>query len=174
MRPCTQSLGNYDGEFASYPAEALQNYNLFPSSFFVHSGFQFTWPNILTGQKNNVETTGQTIACNGANASALGMIGSAEQGASSGPLSIQYTDGTTQNATLAFPDSTDANPPAGTDTVAQGGRYKCNPSCVNETVIVSLYLISFPLDSSRLLQSITLSSNTHLHIFALGTPCNTR
>ncbi|CAF1293888.1 unnamed protein product [Didymodactylos carnosus] len=171
----TRTLGNYDGQRTSYSAETLQNYNITPGSYFIHSGFQFTWPNVPAGQPNNVETMGQSIACNGISASALGIIGSAEQGASFGPLVIQYTDGTNQSNNLSFTDWTNSNPPAGTqDIVSSGVRYECpGGTCTNSTVVVCLFLVTFTLDSSRSLQAITLPNNTHLHIFALGTPCNT-
>ena len=99
--------GNYDGSPVpgSWSAQALQSVGITPGANLTYNGINFTWPSVPTGAFDNYQANGQVISVTPAsNATTLAFLGSATYGPSSGTAVITYTDGSTQNFTLSFPD----------------------------------------------------------------------
>lgn len=108
-----------------------------------------------------------------AGATMIGFLGTATDGATSGPVTITYTDGSTSTATLSFSDW------AG--TAAQGENtpasipYRNSDSGTSQSLTISVYEMSLPLTAGKTVASVTLpyisdniSGNATMHIFAIG------
>ncbi|MGH9094394.1 MAG: glycoside hydrolase family 76 protein, partial [Acidimicrobiales bacterium] len=102
-----QAAGNLDGLGYSYSEQALTAAGLAPGAAVTSGGIQYNWPGAAAGQPDNLTAAGQVIAVPPvAGATELGVMGSATNGPSTGALTITYTDGTSQSATLGFTDWT--------------------------------------------------------------------
>src|SRR5581483_8886982 len=101
----SQGGANLDNAGFSYSAQALASKGLTPGATVTISGTSFTWPGAVSGMDDNVIVTpGQTILVPNAaqGAAHLTFLGSSTNGPSTGTITITYTDGTTQTATLGF------------------------------------------------------------------------
>jgi len=167
------SAGNLDGGGTSYSAQALAAAGLTPGATITHDGVTFTWPDAKPGTPDNVVAGGQTVAVSGSG-STLGLLGSGDYGAASGTGTITYTDGSTQQFTITFPDWWSNTAPPGGDILATlpyintpGGR---------ENQHVSVYYIGVPLQQGKTVKYVTLpdvsqgvaQGQTAMHIFAVG------
>ena len=116
---------------------------------------------------------GQTLTLPGAG-STLGFLGTGDYGTASGTGTITYTDGSTQQYTLAFSDwySNSAQP---------GGDILASPSYINNqsgknNQKVSIYYAGVPLQAGKTVEYVTLpdvgqaaSGSAAMHIFAVST-----
>ena len=168
------STGNLDGGGASYSAQTLAAAGLTPGASITHDGLTFTWPNAQPGTLDNVVAGGQTIAMSGSG-STLGLLGAGDYGAGSGALTITYTDGTTQQAAVTFPDWWSNTAPAGGDILAKM-PYINTPTGQENQGGVSVYYIGVPLQQGKTIKYITLpdvsqsaiQGATAMHIFAVS------
>jgi hypothetical protein len=155
--------GGFDGSGTSYSAQALAAGGLTPGATVTHDGVTFTWPNAPAGLPDNVITGGQTITVSGSG-STLGFLGATSNGGASGTGTIAYTDGSTQQFTLAMSDWWSNAPPPGGDILASF------PSIVSasgpETQKVSIYYDGVALQPGKTVQSITLPNVSNMHVFA--------
>jgi hypothetical protein len=106
-----------------------------------------------------------------AGATELGVMGSASNGPSSGPLTITYTDGTTQSATLGFTDWTSGSPSFGNGTAA-AMPYRNSASGTSQQIGTKVFTTNIALQPGKTVASVTLPSRANqgeLHVFALGT-----
>jgi beta-glucosidase len=166
--------GNLDGGNTSYSAEALAAAGLTPGSSFTHGGLTFTWPNAQPAKPDNVVAGGQTIAVSGSG-STLGLIGTGDYGSASGTGTITYTDGSTQQFTLTFPDWWSNTAPSGGDILATL-PYINNPAG-KENQHVSVYYVGVPLQQGKAVAYVTLPNVSQsatqgqvaMHIFAIST-----
>jgi beta-glucosidase len=162
---------NFDGGGASYSAQALAAAGLTPGATITHDGVTFTWPNAQPGQPDNVVAGGQTFPISGSG-STLGLLGASDYGDSSGTGTIVYTDGTTQEFTLNFPDWWSNTAPAGGDILASFPYIHNNGGNYNQKV--SIYYQGIPLQSGKTVKYVTLPNvsqqaiqgSTAMHIFA--------
>jgi beta-glucosidase len=169
------SAGNIDGGGLSYSAQALAAAGLTPGAAITHDGITFTWPSAAAGTADNVVATGQTIALQGAGTS-LGFLGTGDYGTASGAGTIYYTDGTTQQYSLAFSDWWANSAQPGGDILASAS-YINNPSG-KQNQNVSIYFASVPLQAGKTVKYVTLpdvgaavQGSTAMHIFAAGFGC---
>ena len=98
-------------------------------------------------------------------------MGSASNGPSSGPLTITYTDGTTQSATLGFTDWTSGSPSFG-NGIAAAMPYRNSASGTSQQLGTKVYTTNIALQPGKTVASVTLPNGANqglLHIFALGT-----
>ena len=162
---------NFDGGGASYSAQALAAAGLTPGATITHDGMTFTWPNAQPGQPDNVVAGGQTFPISGSG-STLGLLGAGDYGDASGVGTILYTDGTTQQFTLDFPDWWSNTAPSGGDILASFPYIHNNGGNYNQKV--SIYYQGIPLQSGKTVQYVTLPNlsqqaiqgSTAMHIFA--------
>jgi beta-glucosidase len=161
------TAANYDGSGYSYSAQALAAAGLTPGATVTHNGVSFTWPNVASGQANNVEANGQTIMYSGAG-DTLGFLGAAAFGTQSGTGTITYTDGSTQSFTLNLADWYANAPASGDDLVATASNWNVPAGSTSGNHAVSVYYTSVPLSPTKALLSVTLPTNSKMHIFAMG------
>lgn len=174
------STSNYDGYGYGYSAQALAAAGIARGGTVTAGGLSFTWPDVPPGSPDNVIATGQTVLLP-ANASGttLGFLGASTSGPSGGTATITYSDGSTQNITLAFSDWALGAQPGiqslfGTSIVADMG-YRDSAAGIPDPTAAYIFYAGFSLASGKTVQSVTLPSSVNggpLHIFSLavGTP----
>jgi hypothetical protein len=167
-----QAAANFDGFGFSYSEQALTAAGLAPGAGITSGGVQYNWPGAAAGQPDNLIAAGQVISVPPvAGASELGVMGSASNGPSSGPLTITYTDGTTQSATLGFTDWTSGSPSFGNGTAA-AMPYRNSASGTSQQLGTKVFTTSIALQPGKTVASVTLPSRANqgeLHVFAFGT-----
>ena len=170
----TPGSGNYDNQHSSFSVQALQSVGITPGQPFLFDGINYSWPLSDGVQGDNYQAAGQNISITPVtNATILAFLGSSTNGASSGTVTLTYSDGTTQTATLGFADwtvnPTSALPYGNRTAVTMSSR---NTSAGKQSISVSLFSTEISLQSGKTLQSITLPTTVtggQLHIFAIGT-----
>lgn len=167
-----QAAANLDGLGFSYSEQALTAAGLAPGAAITSGGVQYNWPGAAAGQPDNLTATGQVITVPPvAGATELGVIGSATNGPSNGPLTITYTDGTTQSATLGFTDWTSGSPSFG-NGIAAAMPYRNSASGTSQRIGTKVFTTNIALQGGKTVASVTLPSRANqglLHVFALGT-----
>jgi hypothetical protein len=167
-----QAAANLDGQGFSYSEQALTAAGLAPGAAITSGGVRYNWPGVAAGQPDDLTAAGQTITVPPvAGATELGVIGSATNGPSSGTLTITYTDGTTQTATLGFTDWTSGSPSFG-NTIAAAMSYRNSASGTSQQIGTRVFTTTIALQPGKTVASVTLPSRAsqgELHIFALGT-----
>jgi len=155
----TYSKGSFDGSGDSYDRAQLPA----AGSTVAYQGVTFHWPSAAPGQPDNVAAYNQNIAISGTG-SALAFLG-ARAGATSGPVTVTYSDGSTSQAALDFgPWANTARPAnAVVDTI---GNYGHNGFTANG-VHYDVSYASIPLDPGKSVTMITLPSTGYqTHFFA--------
>jgi beta-glucosidase len=176
-----EAAANYDDVGDSFSAQALaagKPNALTPGANVTLGDTTFTWPDVPAGNPDNVVTSGQTVDLSGKGTD-LGFLGSSQNGTASGPVTINYTDGSSQSFNLNMADWF-ANAGAVGDEVAtttSSWNFQSNPLGPHP---VSVYFASVPLAHGKTVQSVTLpvltlaGGTTAMHIFAMaignGTP----
>jgi len=162
---------NYDHVGYSYSAQALQNVGIKPGGYVTSNGVTFFWPTPTSGVANNYQASGQTIfVTRAAGTSRLAFLGSATQGATSGTITITYTDGTTQTATLGFTDWAVGSTSFGNSIVVKM-PYR-NGTNGKQSINVYVFYADVALQAGKIVQSVTLPSTVsggQLHVFSVGT-----
>ena len=176
------AAADFDGTGDSFSAQALAAGTptpLTPGGQATFGGTTFTWPSAV-GAPNNVIADGQTIDLSGSGTD-LGFLGSGAFGAASGTGTITYTDGSTQQFSLAMADWYNNAPVAG-DQIATTTTSWNFSSSTQVPHPVSIYFASVPLQAGKTVASVTLptvsatvgNGITAMHIFAMaigsGTP----
>jgi len=162
----TPSEANYDGGGYSFSSDALAAAGLTPGAAVTAQGISFTWPHYAPGSFDNMRAEGQTIPVSGSG-STLGFLGSGGFGTQSGTVTIGYTDGTTQSATLTFADWYADNPVAG-GTIVATVPWNPAPGSTLGAHQVSVYSAALPLAAGKTVASVTLPTNFNLHVFAVA------
>jgi beta-glucosidase len=167
------AVGNIDGGGYSLSAQALAAATpaLTPGAAFSYDGLAFTWPDVAAGTADNVVAGGQTIELSGSG-SKLGLVGLGITGTASGPVTVTYTDGTTQTATVNFADWY-ANKAAAGGSIVTSFAYH-NTATVKRVRQISLYYATVPLDPAKTVRYVTLpnvsqgvtAATNSMHIFS--------
>jgi Glycosyl hydrolase family 76 len=167
-----QATANLDGHGFSYSEQALTAAGLAPGAAVTSGGVQYNWPGVAAGQPDNLITAGQVIAVPPVTgATELGVMGSATNGPSSGTLTITYTDGTTQTATLGFTDWTSGTLSFG-NAIAAAMSYRNSVGGTSQQLATMVYTTNIALQPGKTVASVTLPNGANqgeLHVFALGT-----
>jgi beta-glucosidase len=164
---------SFDGDGASYSAQALASAGVTPGADLSFDGIGFTWPDVAAGQPDNVVADGQTVDVSG-QGSELGILDSSTYGVSSGTGTITYTDGTTQSFSLTADDWYKAAP-SGSNAVIVA-PYRNTPGNVQDQNVVNVFEQSVPLQAGKTVAAVTLpdisaaaaDGTTTLHVFAIG------
>jgi beta-glucosidase len=158
--------GNLDGHGYSYSAQALASAGLMPGSVVSHNGILFTWPDVVAGQQDNVVAAGQTITMAGSG-SVLALLGTGASGTQSGTATITYTDGSTQNFNLSFADWYTNTPASGSEIAVTTTNWNTPSKNSLGNHHVSVYYSAVSLQAGKTVRSITLPTNSNLHIFSM-------
>jgi len=169
--------GSLDNGHDSYSADALRTYagiNSGDNTFY--NGMVFTWPDTPSGTPDNYVPVGQTIPVTPlARANMLGFLGSATNGVSSGQVTINYTDGSTQLFTLGFSDWTLGG---GKSPISFGNGklatllYR-NTATSFQLVTNYVFYADVAMQPGKTVKSVTLPKTTTgggtMHIFSIAT-----
>ncbi|HLG77491.1 MAG TPA: hypothetical protein VKX46_13830, partial [Ktedonobacteraceae bacterium] len=125
------------------------------------------------GELDNCLANGRTIAVGVNNGTTtLGFLGSATDGAASGTVTINFTDGSTQTFTLGFTDWANGTTSFGNQIVATLS-YRNTPSGKQTTrVYIFLAQVTLTTPPGATVKNVTLPSNVsggQLHVFAVAT-----
>jgi beta-glucosidase len=176
------AAADFDGTGDSFSAEALAAGTPTPLTAggqATFGGTTFTWPSAV-GTPDDVIADGQTIDLSGSGTD-LGFLGAAGFGAASGTGTITYTDGSTEQFSIAMADWYNDAPVAG-DQIATTTTSWNFSSSTQVTHPVSIYFASVPLQAGKTVASVTLptisatagNGTNAMHIFAIaigtGTP----
>jgi hypothetical protein len=166
------NVGNYDGNNASFSAEALAAVGATPGAQVASDGLKFIWPNVPAGTADNTVADGQTIDVSGSGAE-LGFLLAGSSGGVSGSGQIVYTDGTVSAYTIDAPDWFDTTPPAG-GSVAVSATYQNRPGNTTYVHSADVFAETVPLDPGRTVAQVILpavgplaSGVLSLHIFGI-------
>ena len=169
----SSSSADFDGVGYSYSATALSNAGITPGSTVSANGVSFKWPNVASGQLDNYEANGQTVAATGSGA--ISFLGSATNGPSTGTAVVNYTDGSTQNVSISLSDWTLNGGGASalaSDTTVASMSYRNHAGSSADNVSTYLFATKpMNLASGRTVASVTLPSNVAgggVHVFAIG------
>ncbi|HEX4788131.1 MAG TPA: glycoside hydrolase family 3 C-terminal domain-containing protein [Actinospica sp.] len=157
--------GGLDGGGNSFSAEALAAAGLTPGTAYTVNGTVFTWPDSAAGTLDNIEADGRAFDITGTG-STLGFLGAAANGASSGTITVTYTDGTTQQFSIGFGDWASTTPYAG-GQVAVTSAYG-NTNSGTSPWKATIFYDSVTLPAGKSVQSVVLPSagTAPLHVFA--------
>jgi beta-glucosidase len=174
-----EAAANLDGVGDSFSAQALAAGTptaLTPGQQVTVGGTTFTWPNAAPGTPDNVVAAGQTVALSGSGTD-LGFLGTSQNGAASGTVTVHYTDGSSQSSTLNMADWFSNSPAIGNQLVTKTSswNFQSNPLGAHP---VSVYFGSVPLQQGKQVASVTLpilnaGGTTAMHIFAMATGTGT-
>jgi predicted alpha-1,2-mannosidase len=172
------SVANIDGDGFAFSADALAAVGVTPGSTISQDGVNQTWPTSAVGDPDNVQAQGQTINLPSATSAdtKLALLGTGTNGNNSGTLTITYTDGTTQTATIGFSDWTLG---AGASAVAYSNRiaattpYRNQTSGGNQKINTYLFTTApIALTAGKTVQSVTLPATVTgggaIHVFSIA------
>ena len=166
---------NLDGYGFSYSQQALAASGITEGGTVTANGVQFTWPNSAPGKPDNVVASGQTVQLPASSGTTLGFLGSSTSGPSGGTATIHFTDGSTQNFTLAFSDWTlgpgGTEQPQSGNTIVASMSYRDTSAGAPDPLATYVFYDGVTVPSGKTVQSVTLPSSVTggpLHIFAVA------
>jgi len=170
----TTCNADYDGDGYSYSAQAIAAAAATPGGTVTVDGIGYTWPSAASCTPDNILAAGQKILVHGtAGATTLGFLGSSGNGSAGGPVTVTYTDGTSQTSQLFFGDW--AQDASNGDITAFTTPYRNHQGGDSQQITMFVFADEVQLDSSKTVASVTLpmiadhvSSDTSTHIFAIG------
>ncbi|NUP53234.1 MAG: hypothetical protein HOW97_38825 [Catenulispora sp.] len=158
--------GNFDGDGDSYSAQALAAAGAAPGATVTANGAAFTWPNSAIGTPDNVAGSGVMVTQPG-HGSKLAFLG-AEAGFTTDTVTVTYTDGTTTDGTLGFPNWCCASPTSYGATPAVITDHRNTPSGpANFGIHYDVFYNSIPIDPAKSVATVTLPNDAAIHIFAM-------
>ncbi|MCX4163073.1 MULTISPECIES: GH92 family glycosyl hydrolase [Paraburkholderia] len=164
---------DFDGGLYSYSSNAMAAAGWNASQPFVFDGA--TFPTSGMGGLNNAVALGQTITLSGAQPGGnLVVLGSSNNGPSSGQARVTYSDGTSTTFTLAFDDWTLNGGSASVSTGAQTAltmSYRNQGNGQKDNTKTYLFAIKIPLVTGKTVASVTLprtASTGKLHVFGIA------
>jgi beta-glucosidase-like glycosyl hydrolase len=157
--------GGLDGGGNSFSAEALAAAGLTPGTAYTFDGVVFGWPGSAAGTPDNIEADGRAFELSGTGTT-LGFLGASANGASSGTITVTYTDGSTQQFTIGFGDWASTTPYTG-GQVAVTSAYG-NTSSGTSPWKATVFYDSVTLPAGKTVQSVVLptAGSSPLHVFA--------
>ncbi|MGH3157729.1 MAG: NEW3 domain-containing protein, partial [Streptosporangiaceae bacterium] len=166
---------NFDGSGYSYSQQQLTAAGEAPGATVTHDGISYTWPSSAPGTPDDVVAGGQTIEFSGSGSS-LGILAAANNGTSTGTVTVTYTDGATSTAQISVADWYANQAVPGSDILVTTPDWNQPPSGGLGPHAVSIYATSIPLDPGKTVATVTLpdissgvaAGQNALHIFALG------
>ncbi|MEV5966390.1 GH92 family glycosyl hydrolase [Kribbella sp. NPDC051952] len=162
---------DFDGGGVSYSRQALAAAGLTPGGVSTVDGLSFTWPDVPTGDPDNIPADGQLLNLNlPAGTTKLSFIGSAVNGNQEATATLQYADGTTSQVELSFSDWTLGG---GGDTVHYGNVIVATTPYRNESGggrdnVTTHIFATAPVALTKTPVSIILPKNRDLRIFTLA------
>lgn len=157
--------GDIDGGGSSFLAEKLAAQGASPGAKVSANGFDFTWPDVQPGTKDNVTGEGQTISVSG-KGNALAFLGTGTSGSAGGTATVHYADGTSDSGTVGMPnwcclaqDSYGAKV-----AIRTLGKNTPNGPAYPSTEY-RVYSSTLRIDPDKDVVAVTLPSNSAFHVF---------
>jgi beta-glucosidase len=165
---------NFDGSGYSYSEQQLISAGFAPGTTVTHDGITYMWPSSAPGTPDNVVAGGQTIDVGGSGAH-LGILAAANNGTAMGPVTVNYTDGTSTSAQISVADWYANQAAPGGDILVTTPNWNQPPGGIGNHP-VSIYATSVPIDPNKTVASVMLPAVSNgiargvlaLHIFALA------
>ncbi len=171
----TNTDGNgadFDGSQYSYSANALAAAGVKPGAPFVYGGASFA---LAGGQTplDNAVTVGQTVMLPpGSTGGSVIVLGSANNGPSTGAAQVNFTDGTSQSVTLAFDDWTLNGGGAGAKSaIALTMAYRNTAGGQKDSVKTYIFAQKIAVPAGKRVASVTLPRLVNagkMHVFGIG------
>jgi len=159
--------GNFDGGGNSFSAQALEAAGVVPGSTISALGAELTWPDVPAGAPNNVVARGQTFAVDGSG-ERLVFLGSAA-GPGTGTVRVTYTDGTSSQQSLGFPNwCCDTPDRYGATPVIEMDHRNTPSGPANYGITYRVFANSVALDPSRTVAYVTLPASAAIHVFDMA------
>ncbi|HEY4850494.1 MAG TPA: hypothetical protein VII22_06845 [Streptosporangiaceae bacterium] len=166
--------GSFDGNGASFSAQALAAAGASPGAPVTAGGVTFSWPSAAAGAPDNTSAGGQYIAVSGSG-SVLGILASASWGPVTGTGEIVYTDGTVSSYTITIPDWQSSVVPNG-GVVALTAAYQNRQGNTQYNHPSYVFAVTVPLAAGKTAASVQLpdvsagvtAGRPALHVFALA------
>ncbi|WP_412537791.1 glycoside hydrolase family 31 protein [Longispora sp. K20-0274] len=160
------TAGNIDGSGSSFSAQSLAAAGAAPGATVTARGVGFTWPNVAAGQPDNVIAKGQTIALSG-QGTHIAVLATGT-GQANGPVTIRYTDGSTETRDLGVPNWCCADPGGFGASVALATQGKNTAAGPHQypTVTYRVFYQQVRVDPAKTVRAITLPDAPALHLFA--------
>lgn len=164
-----RSGADFDGVGSSYSAVALRVAGAAPGATVTAEDVDFTWPDVPSGDPDNIVTTGQQVLAVEAapGAARLVFLGAADHGPSTAAFQLSYRgtapDGTPTTTTVDVPvtfgdwtrnGGTAQLPPR--NTVALTTPFRMLFNLAPEPTAAHVYAVAVPLDPSLDLESVRL------------------
>lgn len=173
-----RTLGDFDGKGESFPVELMlpdvgqtdELRPIYPVGYNWdrrtrgNGRISFLYPDKGSGAKNAVACAGQKIDFEDGAYTAVHIVGASTDGPASGDVSLNYNSGA-QSAKLALGDW--AGAPAEVNAVAYAIRHRHSNGGDEIGKTCSLYSCSIPVDSSKVLTSITLPLAKNMKVIAI-------
>lgn len=162
------AMGNFNGVGDSYSAQALAQAGISPGQPVAYDQMSFIWPQVAPGLPDNMLLQGQDIQITASQGYArLGFLGSAVVSPQTAAITIVYTDGSTQTATLGLSDWFLAfGTKYGNALIATLPYY--NSAKGKATKINYLFYAEVALQSNKIVKQIDFSTDTLMHLFAIA------
>ncbi|MFC7327697.1 GH92 family glycosyl hydrolase [Marinactinospora rubrisoli] len=135
------------------------------------TGIVFTWPDTEPGEPDNWLPHGQRIDLDDASAGSIAFLGLATNGPARGTATVEYTDGSTQEVAVEFPDWAAPTPSGSTAVVTVPGRNNADGSTGGGTFRVFATRPA-ALDPGKTVAAVVLPQGTDqgmMHVFDVAT-----
>ncbi|WBB64128.1 NEW3 domain-containing protein [Streptomyces sp. WMMC500] len=166
---------DFDGNGASFSAQALAAAGAVPGAELTHGGTTFTWPDVPAGEPDNVVASGETLELSGSGRT-LGLLTASAYGQTSATGAVLYDDGSAREFTVSVPDWYAAPPADGDSAIVT--PYRNRPGNVQQPRAsgVHVYFVGVPLDPARTVRGVVLpevsegvaAGQNSLHVFSVG------
>ena len=157
------TVGDLDGDGDSYSAEEMVKAGAAPGATITYADATFTWPNVASGEPDNVSASGQTVTISGSGGT-LAFLGAAIGSNIHGDVTVDYADGSSSRESITFANWS-----------AKGGADKAitmdhrntpnGPANLGHGYFV--FYDAIPLTAGKTVSTVTLPNVPALHIFAM-------
>lgn len=161
------STGKLDPGGYSFSATQLAAVGYTPGATVTAGGLSYRWPDTQPGQPDNVAAGGQVIRVHG-QGSQLGLLGTGIGSAHSGTVKVMYTDGTTADLAVDFPDWYSNKASGNAQLAVTTANWNRPPGDTLGNHAVSLYTTGGALDPAKTVAAVTLPADTGIHVFAIS------
>lgn len=157
--------GNFDGDGNSFSAQKLADVGVVPGGQVTALGATFTWPDVPAGSANNVAPSGQAVALQGSGTK-LAVLGSGLGFEATGTVTAYYTDGTTSQGTIGFPNWSFQEADAHGATLVASSVGRNRPNGYGDAAYhYRVFAHSIELDPTKTVEFVVLPGNGNVRLF---------
>jgi beta-glucosidase len=161
------STGKLDPGGYSLSATQLAAVGYPPGATVTANGLDYAWPDTQPGQPDNIAAAGQVIRVQG-QGSRLGLLGTGISSAHTGTVTVTYTDGSTADVAVEFPDWYSNKAGTNSQLAVTTAKWNRPPGDTLGDHAVSLYTTGGALDPAKTVATVTLPDDSGIHVFAIS------